>query len=161
MTFGHRLRAERERVGLNQKEFGAIGGVSKTTQLNYEADERHPDTKYLDAIAAHGVDLVFLLTGRRDPYANNPEHQLLLGAYGTASPELRQAALRVLLSGQAVPAAGSVTQTASGAHATNVSGSHNTVNSPSPTTHVAGDIGQQVAGNVTVKGGFNMGGKKK
>ncbi len=132
MTFGHRLRAERERVGLNQKEFGAIGGVSKTTQLNYEADERHPDTKYLDAIAALGVDLVFLLTGRPDPYLHATEHQKLVAAYDAAPPPVRAAALAGLLAG-AAPAS----------------------------IQVAGDLGQNVAGNVTIEGGFNMGGKKK
>lgn len=132
MNFGERLRLERERLGLNQKDFGALAGVSKTTQFNYEADERYPDTNYLEALGSHGVDLVFLLTGRPDPYLHAAEHQKLINAYDAAPPAVRAAALAGLLAG-AAPAS----------------------------IQVAGDLGQNVAGNVTIEGGFNMGGKKK
>ena len=39
-TIGQRLKEERERLGLNQTDFGLIGGVKKLAQLNYEKDER-------------------------------------------------------------------------------------------------------------------------
>lgn len=65
MNIGERLRNERERLGLNQPEFGAIAGVSKTTQFNYEKGDRSPDAEYLAAIAGAGVDVMYVLTGVR------------------------------------------------------------------------------------------------
>ncbi len=64
-TIGERLRLERQRLDLSQEELGARGGVQKQAQLNYEKGERAPDTTYLLAIAEAGVDVVFVLTGRR------------------------------------------------------------------------------------------------
>lgn len=64
-TIGERLRDERERLGLSQTALGAIGGVLKQAQLKYEQGSRMPDAAYLAAVAAHGVDVGFVLTGNR------------------------------------------------------------------------------------------------
>ncbi|MBP7242929.1 hypothetical protein [Amaricoccus sp.] len=64
--FGARLREERRRLGLSQSAFGALAGVKKNAQFNYEADRRAADARYLTAAAAHGVDVLYLLTGRRE-----------------------------------------------------------------------------------------------
>ena len=69
MSFFERLREERERLGLSQEKFGAIGGVLKRAQINYEKGERHPDSTYLTAIAAAGADVLFILTGQRMGYS--------------------------------------------------------------------------------------------
>ena len=61
--FGVRLKEERERKGLNQADFGALGGVGKLAQLNYEKGERSPSVEYLNSIGSHGVDVGYLLTG--------------------------------------------------------------------------------------------------
>lgn len=63
--FSSRLAEERKRLGLNQEDLGALAGVSKMSQLNYEKGVRKPDTDYLIALAAHGVDASYLLTGLR------------------------------------------------------------------------------------------------
>jgi len=60
-----RLREERNRTGLNQTDFAAIGGVTKKTQMLYEKGERAPDTNYMSAIAAAGADVLYILTGQR------------------------------------------------------------------------------------------------
>ena len=65
MSFGKRLAEERKRIGLNQTEFGKIGGVTKTSQVNYEAGERSPNVDYWQAIAASGADVQYILTGIR------------------------------------------------------------------------------------------------
>lgn len=62
-TPGERLRSERLRLGLSQDAFGAIGGVRKQAQIKYEKGERRPNTEYLAAIAAAGVDVDYVLTG--------------------------------------------------------------------------------------------------
>ncbi|WP_418648871.1 helix-turn-helix domain-containing protein [Thauera butanivorans] len=65
MNVGERLREERERMGLSQEAMGAIGGVKKLAQFNYEKGERAPDSTYLAAIAAAGADVLYVLTGQR------------------------------------------------------------------------------------------------
>lgn len=62
---GQRIRAERERIGLSQTELGAIGGVQKNAQHNYEAGKRAPDAFYLAGIARAGCDIPYILTGNR------------------------------------------------------------------------------------------------
>ena len=65
MNISDRLREERERLGMNQVDFGAVGGVKKLAQINYEKGDRHPDSAYLAAIAAAGADVLYILTGQR------------------------------------------------------------------------------------------------
>jgi len=65
MNFGIRLSEERKRMSLNQTDFGKIGGVTKTSQINYESGERKPNVDYLQAISAAGVDVQYILTGKR------------------------------------------------------------------------------------------------
>lgn len=64
-NFFERLIVERKRLGLNQEDFGALAGISKFTQLNYEKGTRKPDSDYLAALGSEGVDIPFLLTGTR------------------------------------------------------------------------------------------------
>lgn len=65
MNVGERLKKERERLGMSQTALAEIGGVGKTTQINYEKNNRSPDTGYLSALEAVGVDTYYVLTGRR------------------------------------------------------------------------------------------------
>ena len=75
MTFGDRLREERKRLGLNQTELAVLGGIVKFTQINYEKDERSPDIEYLLKLQKAGVDVYFLLTGKRTPPATSDQLQ--------------------------------------------------------------------------------------
>lgn len=65
--FGPRLREERERLGMTQRVFGDIGGVEPNAQGKYESGERAPRVDYLAAVAAKGVDALYVLTGLRTP----------------------------------------------------------------------------------------------
>lgn len=65
MSIGERLREERIRLGLSQAELGEAGGVQKQAQLKYEKGERQPDALYLEGVAGRGVDVLYVLTGRR------------------------------------------------------------------------------------------------
>ena len=96
MNISDRLREERERLGLNQVEFGSIGGVKKLAQINYEKGERHPDSAYLAAIAAAGADVLYILTGQRSqpvpPAQELPrQEQEWLALYRNSSEEVRAA----------------------------------------------------------------------
>ncbi|BBE51157.1 XRE family Transcriptional regulator [Ferriphaselus amnicola] len=91
-TIGERLRLERERVGKNQTEFGAIGGVLKGAQINYEQDKRQPDAAYLSAIAESGADVLYILTGVRSTSVVSDlsyDEQALVGTYRMMAEETR------------------------------------------------------------------------
>mgnify|MGYP001601791592 FL=1 len=64
---GNQLRKERERLQLSQHAFGRIGGVGQNAQGHYENGCRAPKADYLAAVAAAGVDILFVLTGRATP----------------------------------------------------------------------------------------------
>lgn len=65
MSAGECLREERGRLGLKQEEMAQIGGVTRNTQGSYERDERRPDTGYLKALHAVGLDIFYVVTGER------------------------------------------------------------------------------------------------
>lgn len=67
MTISVRLKEERSRLKLSQTDLGAIGGVGKTTQINYEKEVGSPDATYLAAVAEKGVDVLYVVTGERKP----------------------------------------------------------------------------------------------
>lgn len=68
--FGERLLEERKRLGMNQEAVADRCDVTLRSQRNYEKGERHPDAAYLERLAAIGVDVLYVLTGRRAPAAN-------------------------------------------------------------------------------------------
>lgn len=67
LKVGERIKEERVRLGLNQGDFAVMAKVSKTTQFNYEKSERSPDAEYLAAVAARGLDVLYVVTGERKP----------------------------------------------------------------------------------------------
>ncbi|QBH95754.1 XRE family transcriptional regulator [Limnobaculum zhutongyuii] len=64
-TFGERLKSERIRLSLSQEELANAGGVKRGAQINYEKNERTPDSNYMSSIANIGVDIQYVLTGKR------------------------------------------------------------------------------------------------
>ena len=138
LNFFERLREIRKGMNLTQADFGALAGVTVTAQLYYEKGTRNPDTAYLERLAAHGVDVVYLLTGERIPRgaaALSEAEAALIARYRSGSPALR-GYLQEL--GQA-PASGSNAVT------------------------IGGDVGQQVNGDQTVTAPmtFNVGKGRK
>lgn len=142
LTIGERIKEERERLELTQSGLAAAGGVSKTSQINYEGGKRSPDADYLAAVARAGVDVQYVLTGIPATPVEGDSAEMLL-RYRKASPELRAALLA---------AAGAVL-------------------APSPPTAPrvqisGGEQAQVIAGEVRQKGmtinvGRQKGGKKK
>jgi len=74
---GERLREERDRLCLNQTDFGVAAGVSRGTQKAYELESSSPDIRYLSALQGLGVDVCYVLTGG----------QAAAGAEGLAADE--------------------------------------------------------------------------
>lgn len=97
---GSRLRKERERLGLSQRAFGEIGGVEANAQGKYESGDRAPKADYLAAIAAKGVDVLFVLTGSATPTLvenlSNAEEKVL-GSYRTLTKEDQDAIRRLTI----------------------------------------------------------------
>ena len=113
MNISDRLREERTRLGLNQIEFGELGGVKKLAQINYEKGERNPDSAYLAAIAAAGADVLYILTGQRSapavptaqPLPLAQDEEILLDNYRN-SPADAKAAIKAASDAFARPARG-------------------------------------------------------
>lgn len=70
---GKRLKRERQRLELSQAVLAAAGGVSKATQVSYEAGTTMPDAIYLSRIAETGADLGWILRGQRETATPNWE----------------------------------------------------------------------------------------
>lgn len=66
-TFPQRLREERQRLGLTQKEFGQWGGVTRLAQWKYEHGDHSPSIDYLTNLKQHSVDVIYLMLGKRLP----------------------------------------------------------------------------------------------
>jgi transcriptional regulator with XRE-family HTH domain len=95
MDINDRLRFERERLGYSQEVLGAFGGVKKLAQHLYEMGSRKPDSNYLSAIAATGIDVLFVLTGERSKSLAPSEllpadERALLNSYQNCSPQAKQ-----------------------------------------------------------------------
>ena len=96
---GERLREERERLGLNQTEFGTLLGVSRGTQKNYELGANSLDLRYVAALEECGVDAAFVLTGRRSTPLGQmftPEEEKLIKQYRSIAPGDQEAIRRFL-----------------------------------------------------------------
>ena len=94
--FGSRLKEERNKVKLSQEVFGAIAGVSKQSQINYEKSERYPDLKYLQNIAELGCDVQYIITGISSSSLISQEHLEILNLFNNADQSLQKAAIQVL-----------------------------------------------------------------
>lgn len=62
---GARLVEERKRIGLTQQQFFLACGISKAQQYNFEKGINSPGGAYLIAADHLGVDVLYVLTGRR------------------------------------------------------------------------------------------------
>lgn len=96
MSVAERLREERARAGLTQEEVAAIGGVKKLTQISYEKGRSAPDTDYLLAVAAAGIDAGYVLLGRRSAASDMAVHESPPAPYGQLDPAVVRAAIREL-----------------------------------------------------------------
>lgn len=140
-TIGEALKAERLRLGMNQEEFGAAGGVKKRTQISYEQDERSPDAVYLRAISAIGVDVQFILTGDQATASLTQDEKELLTGYRGLDIRGKAGVLGMIEGMSAAPAP------------------RPAQNGPHVEFH--GKVGQQITGDINVPQTINMGGSKK
>jgi len=124
-TIGERLKAERTRLGFNQTEFAAVGGVQRRAQVFYEQDERRPDAGYLEAVARLGVDVQYVITGKPAMQAVSEDEAELLEGFRRLDLKNKARILGVIEG--ASPLAEQVSKTS---------------------VTVSGDIGQQINGDI-------------
>ena len=92
MSFGSRLAEERKRLGLKQAAFAELVGTDVPKQSLYENDRRELRADYLARVAAAGVDVLYILTGRRnDGGGLGEEASDLLSCYFALPPEMQRA----------------------------------------------------------------------
>lgn len=97
-NLSQRLLEERKRLGFNQTDFGALGGVSKWTQLNYEKGANNPDLDYLVKVGAVGADILYILTGSHGASTTLlADEETLLRSYRAIESEPQKAALLALM----------------------------------------------------------------
>lgn len=80
MSIGSRLTEERKRSGLTQADFAEKVGVSRNTQINYEADKREPTSAYLQAVKAVDIDVDYVLYGMPEGLIECPFRLTAFGA---------------------------------------------------------------------------------
>ncbi|MGK5059014.1 helix-turn-helix domain-containing protein [Janthinobacterium sp. LB2P49] len=138
-SIGEILKEERQRLGMNQEDFAAVGGLKRRAQTLYEQDERAPDALYLRALAGIGVDVHYILTGERLQSAVTSDERELLDGY--RSMDVRgKAGVLGMIGGMRSPTPPSQ-QAGSAAHVE---------------TH--GKIGQNFVGNIIGPQTFNVSG---
>lgn len=138
-SIGEILKEERQRLGMNQEDFAAVGGLKRRAQTLYEQNERAPDALYLRALAGIGVDVHYVLTGERLQSAVTSDERELLDGY--RSMDVRgKAGVLGMIGGMRSP-----TSPASQAG-----------NAPHVETH--GKIGQNFVGNIIGPQTFNVAG---
>lgn len=140
-SFAERLREERQRVGLNQTDFAEAGGVKRDAQQNYENGSRRPDSSYLEAVAALGVDVTYILTGKRNASQLSADEEVLLAGYRSLDAKGRAGVLGMI---------GGMTQGAPAAPKTK----------KTTTVHQnfeGANVGQHVTGDLTAPFTINVG----
>lgn len=76
---GKRLREERERLQLSQEQLAAIAGTNRITPSRYEGGTHLPTIGFLAAVAEAGVDVEYVLGGKRNVVALSADDAALLG----------------------------------------------------------------------------------
>lgn len=64
-AIGQRIREERLRLGLTQKEMAQHCMTSKLSQMNYESGKHTPNALYLQKADNLGMDIFYIITGSR------------------------------------------------------------------------------------------------
>lgn len=139
MTFGDRLREERERLKLSQPNFASIAGTTKQTLFSWESGKTAPDGFLLSAFAAAGVDVLYVITGERSQGAAEvdllpADERVLVDAYRRCNAEAKRNLIQTaallsagMASGASTPLGVGVTQMTRGSRTVQVSGSNNKV----------------------------------
>lgn len=85
---GKRLRTERERLGLSQEQLATVAGTNRITPSRYEGGAHLPTLAFLAAIEEAGIDVGYVLEGKRNAVALGSDDTALLGRAVTVVDDL-------------------------------------------------------------------------
>lgn len=91
---GERIKEERFRIAMQQIDFAEACGVSRGGLLKWEKGEAAPNATALAAMDVLGIDVLYVVTGRRSSASDDtlaPAEKELLGAWRSGSPKGRAA----------------------------------------------------------------------
>lgn len=84
-------------MGLNQKEFAALGGATLDSQSRYETGKNQPAAEYLARLGGNGVDVHYVLTGERAPESDlSAEESELVRSFRRLARRDRDVVLHVI-----------------------------------------------------------------
>lgn len=95
-NFHTRIKEERERLKLSAEAFGAMAGVRKASQYNYEKGENKPDIEYLSYLSLMGCDVMYIITGEVGANNLTTTEKQLITFFRSASPQVQAATLRTV-----------------------------------------------------------------
>lgn len=104
--YASRLREERLRLEPHQGKFAAKLGISQNRQSFLEKGERELRAEYLEQVAALGIDIQYIITGRRGGELLSVYESILLDSIHSLDEESRDAILLVVrrMADKATPA---------------------------------------------------------
>ncbi|CDL85713.1 helix-turn-helix domain-containing protein [Xenorhabdus cabanillasii] len=81
-TIGRRITEERERLGFSQTDLTHLTGYPNHIQASYEYDETMPASSYLQEIARHGFNTLYVITGHKEKSINlSTDEQVVVDNY--------------------------------------------------------------------------------
>jgi transcriptional regulator with XRE-family HTH domain len=98
LVLGERLAEERNRCGHTQQSVADRFDITARTQIKYELGETGPDAYYLRGIGEIGLDVPYLLTGRRSVLHMSDEEGDLIAVYRRIDVEVRTTLVDLLRS---------------------------------------------------------------
>lgn len=89
----NRLKEERDRLRWNQDRVALVTGCTRRTVVDWEAGKSSPKADQLSALAEHGVDVYYVLTGQRIGLATtlSARESTLVENYRAAPEEAKKA----------------------------------------------------------------------
>lgn len=130
MSFSERLKEERKRIKVTQKNLAADLQITEQAQNAYEKGKLPQFAEYLEKLAERGFDVGYLVSGVHsgvDPIS--AEDRRLLDLFRNATPAMQQAALVLLATGSGMGGT-NINISGSGANAVAVNGGTATVEAP-------------------------------
>lgn len=94
--FGERLRSERIKLMKTQSEFSALAATSSQTQMRYETGQSFPKLEYLFELSKHGVDIGYIVTGRRNDGSMGSLDQSLLDQFNALKDDQKAALMHLI-----------------------------------------------------------------
>lgn len=96
-SFSERLKEERKRLKVTQKDLADNFGLTTMTWGKYERAITAPDAYILSELSKFGIDIVYLLTGERKPVSQlNFEEEELIKLYRNVDETCQSSVINLL-----------------------------------------------------------------